>query len=71
MTAVEFITELSPERMLRIPESAAAQLPVGGKARVIILTENDPEDAEWRRGAYEQFMRDDGPKDSVYDKYSR
>jgi hypothetical protein len=69
MHAVEFTTELQPGAVMTIPEEAAAQLPRSGKARVIILTENDPEDAEWRRASYEQFLRDDGPEDSVYDKY--
>jgi hypothetical protein len=26
-------------------------------------------DAEWRAGAYEQFMRDHSPDDAVYDDY--
>jgi hypothetical protein len=34
---------------------------------VVIVTTDDPEDAQWRAGAYECFMRDDAPEDAVYD----
>jgi hypothetical protein len=68
MNAIEFITELKGEDVLRVPEAAAAQLPKAGKARVIVLTEDaGDEEAQWRAGAYEQFLRDDSPQDSVYD----
>ena len=33
------------------------------------LPADDPEDAQWRPGAYEQFMRDDDPEDAVYDDF--
>jgi hypothetical protein len=69
MRAVEFTTELGPEPVLMIPKAAAAQLPKAGKARIIILTADDPDDAEWRLGAYEQFMREDSPEDAIYDTY--
>jgi hypothetical protein len=29
----------------------------------------DPEDTEWRKAAYEQFLSDDSAEDAVYDKY--
>ncbi|MEX0701274.1 MAG: hypothetical protein WD069_04190 [Planctomycetales bacterium] len=67
MHAVEFIAELGPERVLTIPEEAAAQLPKAGQVRIIILSADDPEDAEWRMAAYEQFLRDDSPEDDIYD----
>jgi hypothetical protein len=69
MHAVEFTTVLGETSTLSIPKEVAAQLPKSGSARVIILTANDREDAEWRRAAYEQFARDDAPEDSVYDTY--
>lgn len=67
MNAIEFTTELSDEPILVVPAEAAAQLPKAGKARVIILTGNDPDDADWRTGAYEQFLRDDVPEDAEYE----
>jgi len=69
MQAVEFITELRGESVLPIAEDVAARLPKTGSARVIVVTGEQPEDIEWRRAAYEQFMRDDPPEDAVYDDY--
>jgi hypothetical protein len=69
MKAVEFTTSLGPEPVLNIPRDVAAQLPKEGNARVIILTGEDSEEVEWRRGVYEQFVREDPPEDAVYDNY--
>jgi hypothetical protein len=69
MQAVEFTTELGEQPIVTIPLEVAAQLPKAGRARVIILTGDDPEEAEWRNGAYKQFTHDDSPEDSVYDSY--
>jgi predicted DsbA family dithiol-disulfide isomerase len=52
--------------VLPIPEDVAAELPKSGVARVIVLTNGQTDDVEWRRGAYEQFMRDDSPEDEIY-----
>ena len=67
MNAVEFTTELSGAPVLQIPSDAAAQLPKAGQARVIVLTEGDTDEAEWRSAAYEQFLRGDSPEDAIYD----
>jgi hypothetical protein len=69
MHAVEFITELGEQRTVTIPDEVASKLPKSGRARVIILTDEDSEDTEWQRGAYEQFSRDDAPEDAIYDTY--
>jgi len=69
MNAVEFTTELSGTAVLTIPSDAAAQLPKTGKVRVILLTDDDTDDAAWRSGAYQQFMRDDPPEDAIYDTF--
>ena len=66
---IEFTTELNSKRVLSIPKEIAAQLPEAGEARVIILTPDDSEDADWRKAAYERFMRDDSTEDAVYDSY--
>jgi hypothetical protein len=70
MQAVEFTTELSGASVLEIPREIAAQLPKEGKARVIVLTEEDADDRQWRLASYEQFLRDDPRGDSVYDSLS-
>jgi len=67
MNAVEFTTELSGAAVLSIPQDIAAQLPKSGKARIIVLTEEDTDQAQWRAGAYEQFLRDDPAEDAIYD----
>ena len=55
--------------VVTIPREVAAKLPKSGRARIIVLTPDDPEDALWRAGAYEQFVREDSPEDAVYDSY--
>lgn len=67
MNAVEFTIELTDSGTLRIPAEVAAQLPKIGRARVIVLTDDQTEDAEWRLGAYRQFLREDTPEDAAYD----
>ncbi len=67
MKAVEFTTELNGSGMLAVPTGIASQLPKMGRARVIVLTDDDGDDAEWRAGAYEQFLRDDPPEDAIYE----
>ena len=67
MNAIEFTTELSGKSVLTIPSEVAAQLPKSGRAKIIVLTGDDSTDAGWRRGAYEQFMKDDAPEDAIYD----
>lgn len=66
MNAIEFTTELS-ENPISVPKDVAAKLPKSGRVRVIIMTEDDSSDAEWKSMAYGQFLREDPPEDSVYD----
>jgi len=67
VNAVEFTTELSGAAVLPIPREIAAQLPKSGKARIIVLTDEDADGPEWRAGAYEQFLRDDSAEDAIYE----
>ena len=53
--------------MLKIPPRALAQLPKTGKARVIVLTSESADDADWQLGAYEQFLREDPSEDAIYE----
>jgi hypothetical protein len=50
MRAVEFTTELGDQPVIAIPEDIAVQLPKAGHGRIVILTADDPEDAQWRPG---------------------
>jgi predicted AAA+ superfamily ATPase len=67
MNAVEFTAVLKGSHTLQIPEDAFEKLPKTGRARVIVLTDDDADDAAWRAGAYEQFLREDPPEDGIYD----
>ena len=67
MNTVEFTTELGGAVVLPIPREIAAQLPKSGKARIIVLTDDTTDEADWRAGAYEQFLRDDSAEDPIYD----
>ena len=67
MNAVEFTAELTDSATLRIPAEAAAQLPKAGRARIIVLTDDQAEDAEWRLGEYAQYVPDEAPEDAIYD----
>ena len=70
MRQIEFDTELQGKAFLAIPQEVAAQLPKSGHAKVILLLSENAEDKEWQASAYEQFMREDSPEDSAYDKYA-
>jgi hypothetical protein len=70
MNAVEFTTELRGSNVLEVPSEVAARLPKAGRARVIVLTDEENEEAGWRLGSYEQFLREDAPEDAVYDSLS-
>ena len=67
MNAIEFTAELSSGEWLHVPAEAAAQLPKGGKFKVLIMPALDPHDSAWRSASYQQFMRDDAAEDSIYD----
>ena len=66
---MEFETELTGSRTLKLPPEIASALPSKGKATIMVLVDMDPEDFAWRRMAYEQFLSDDAEEDAVYDKY--
>lgn len=69
MKTIEFETELSGKQSLNIPPEVASVLPQKGKATVLVCVDMDPEDAAWRKAAYDQFLTDDSEEDAVYDKY--
>ncbi len=69
MNAVVFTTELKGTNVLEVPSEVVARLPKAGRARVIVLTDDENDETEWRSGAYEQFLREDTPEDSFYDTF--
>jgi hypothetical protein len=69
MSSIEFETELRGDRTLTLPPEVAERLPKSGRVMVVVLVPDDQDDQEWRRAAYEHFMKDDAPEDDVYDAY--
>jgi hypothetical protein len=67
MSSIEFETELRGEPTLTLPSDVIARLPKSGRATIVVHVQDDAEDSEWRKASYEQFMKDDGPEDAVYD----
>lgn len=71
MKAVEFETELRGQASLALPPEIAGRLPKSGRAKVIVLIDEEgADDAAWSGAAYDQFMRDDDPEDAVYDQFA-
>jgi hypothetical protein len=66
---IEFETELTGNQTLSIPPEIVAALPPKGKVTIVVFVDMDPEDAAWRKAAYEHFLSDDSVDDAVYDKY--
>ena len=66
---IEFETELTGSRTLKLPPEIASALPLKEKATIMVLMDMDPEDSAWRRMACAQFLCDDSEEDAVYDKY--
>lgn len=69
MKAIEFETELTGGQVLKLPPDVASALPPKGKATVLVCVDMDPDESEWRKASYAQFLRDDSAEDAVYDKY--
>jgi hypothetical protein len=69
MSSIEFEAELRGESTLALPPEVVERLPKSGRVTVVMLVPDDPDDKQWRLAAYEQFMKDDGPEDAVYDRY--
>jgi hypothetical protein len=68
MTALEFQTSLAPDGTLKVPKEVASQLEDVSSFRVLVLVSDEQEeDADWRRLGIEQFLKDDVETDSIYD----
>jgi hypothetical protein len=69
MNSIEFEAELSGDCTLAVPPEIAKRLPTSGRVTVVLFVPDDEEDDQWRRAAYEQFMKDDDPDGAIYDQY--
>jgi len=71
MRTVEFETDLRKRGSLDIPPEVAAQLPVPGHARVILILGDAEDDADWRLLTSQQFLRSYSDEDALYDEYDK
>jgi adenylate kinase len=65
MSLIEFETELHGQSSLPLPPEVVERLPKSGRATVVFVIQDDPEDVEWRRSAYEQFLKDDDSEEII------
>ena len=69
MQVIEFEMDLTGNPRLIIPEELLRRLPTIGKARIIMLYNIEDDEQNWRLASYEQFIKDEDARDSIYDKY--
>ncbi len=53
---IEFETELTGSNTLALPPEIASALPSNGRATVVVFVDMDPDDAAWKKEAYEHFQ---------------
>jgi hypothetical protein len=70
MKAVEFQSELGPDRTLRVPASVSDQIPVGQTLRVLLLVPENSEDQAWEQLAAAEFGMGYALSDAIYDQLS-
>jgi len=70
MKAYEFLTKVTPDGNLEVPEHLARVIPGDRTIRVIVLVSETPEqeDAAWARLTAEQFLAGYSDADAIYDK---
>ena len=67
MAAIEFWARIGPDRTVKIPNGFADRVAADGAVRVILLVDDEREDAEWRRLASKQLLRAYAEEDAIYD----
>ena len=70
MKAVEFQSEMGPDRTLSIPASVSEQIPRGQTLRVLLLVPENPEDQAWEQLAAAEFGMGYADTDAIYDQLS-
>ncbi len=73
MRVIEFETDVTSSGQLAIPKEAAASLPAGTRARVIVLLPDGDGISEeaWDRFAAQNISSYYNAEDAVYDDYPR
>ncbi len=69
MKALEFTAPFKPDGTISVPVPVAAQLAPGQQLRILVLVEDDEEeDADWYRMAAQGFFRGYDEGDAIYDQ---
>ncbi len=65
---LEFQASLKEDNTLNVPADVASHLKGAGQFRVLVLlTDDENEDEDWRRFGMEQFLKGYAESDSIYD----
>ena len=68
MTTLDFESSLDANGAVKVPEDVASQLRSLPSFRVIVLVpDEDDDEADWRRLGIEQFVKGYADSDSIYD----
>ena len=70
MKAVEFQSELRPDRTLSVPASVSEQIPLGQTVRVLLLVPENVEDQAWEQLTAAEFGTGYADSDAIYDQLS-
>ena len=70
MKAVEFQSELRPDRTLSVPASVSQQIPLGQTVRVLLLVPENLEDQAWEQLTAAEFGMGYDDSDAIYDQLS-
>ncbi len=67
MKALEFQTQINPDRTLTLPDELAAQVQPEQAVRVILLIAESTEEQDWAQLTTEQFVNGYAESDAIYD----
>jgi hypothetical protein len=70
MKAVEFQSQLNPDRTLTVPASVVGAIPIGQTVRVLVLLAENDSNQEWEQPTAEEFGQGYADTDAIYDQLS-
>ena len=70
MKAVEFQTQLNPDRTLTVPAPLIGTIPLGQTVRVLVLFSEPDTESEWEALAAAELGQGYADTDAIYDKLS-
>ena len=70
MPVWEFQSHLTPNKTIAVPQDVASQLQPSESVRVVLVTGENGDDADWKRMTAEQFLKGYASSDDIYDQLS-